>query len=122
MAYVCAKPETWDGKTVGSGHCVAFVQEGAGAPVTAQWKEGKKVQDEWKTLASGTAIATFVDGKYPNAKTGNHAAIFVEGAADVVTVWDQWKGQAVHKRTIRFRADDWKGSDSNNASKFSVIE
>lgn len=122
MAYTCSDPASWEGQIVGSGHCVVFVQKAAGAPVTAQWTEGSRVEDTWKTLAAGTAIATFVDGKYPNKSTGNHAAIFVEGEADGVTVWDQWKGQAVHKRKIRFRDAKWTGSASNDASKFSVIE
>ena len=122
MTYLCKEPETWSGKVVGTGHCVPFVQEAAGCPVTSQWNEGANVQETYTTIAAGTAIATFVDGAYENKKSGNHAAIFVAGDADGIDVWDQWLGQPVHKRRIRFRSEKWQGSASNNANKFSVIE
>jgi hypothetical protein len=120
MAYTCSDPESYDGKIVGNGQCVAFVKKAADAPETDRWKEGVTVRENFLSIPSGTAIATFVDGKYPNKPTGNHAAIFVSGDADGIVVWDQWSGQPVHKRKMRFRKG--KGSASNDASKFSVIE
>jgi hypothetical protein len=120
MAYTCSNPETYEGKTVGNGQCVAFVKKAADAPETARWTEGANVREDYLTIPAGTAIATFVDGEYPNRSTGNHAAFFVSGDADGVVVWDQWSGQPVHKRKMRFR--NGKGSPSNDASAFSVIE
>ena len=44
---------------------------------SSQWKEGDPVTaDNARTITPGTAIATFTDGRYSNARNGNHAAIF----------------------------------------------
>lgn len=118
MPYICKKPEDYKGLVVGNGQCVRFPQKCAGAPVTSSWKQGVKVKGN--VVAKGTAIGTFVDGKYPNAAHGNHAAIYIEQDAAGIWVWDQWTGQAVHKRLIRFKTD--KASPSNNGNAFSVIE
>ena len=120
MAYVCKSPQTYQGKSVGTGECVAFVQKATGAPPTKEWTEGDKVKDVCLTLATGTAVATFVNGKYPNHSSGNHAAIFVKGDAKGIDVWDQWRGHPVQRRHILFRYG--KGSGSNDASAFSVIK
>ncbi len=72
--YTCDSPESYEGKVVGDGQCVAFVMEATGAPATAAWKNGSKVHGG--TVAQGTAITTFDDsGRYKCDKTGNHAAI-----------------------------------------------
>lgn len=119
MAYICSNPESYDGKLVGTGQCVAFVQECTNAPNTSLWKEGKKVKGA--ILDKGTAIATFVDGKYPNNSTGNHAAIYVEQEAAGIWVYDQWVKQGmVKKRLIRFKGG--VGSPSNDGDAFSVID
>ena len=69
----------------------------------------------------GTAIATFnKSGKYASLPTGNHAAIYVSQDDKGLVVYDQWKGQPVHKRTIRFK--NGVGSVSNDGDAFSVIE
>lgn len=119
MAFIAQNPEKYEGQVVGDGQCVAFVKEASEAPQTSQWKEGEKVKGA--DIAKGTAIATFIDGVYPSHARGNHAAIYVEQNDAGIVVWDQWKGQPVHKRTVYFR-----GGDSNNLSNdgdaFSVIE
>ena len=58
MAYVCSNPESYDGKKVGNGHCVLFIQECTGAPQTTLWKKGKQASGNI-TLQKDTAIATF---------------------------------------------------------------
>ena len=69
----------------------------------------------------GTAIATFVNGKYPNQPTGNHAAIYVSQDGGGLWVYDQWAAQGmVKKRYIRFKGG--VGSASNDGDAFSVIE
>ncbi len=97
---------------------MAFVREAAKAPQTSEWKEGKKVRGN--DIPPGAAIATFRDGKYPNEATGNHAAIYDGQDENGIFVWDQWKGQAVHRRHIKFRGG--AGSPSNDGDAFSVIE
>ena len=119
MTYVCKTPESFEGKKVGSGQCVAFVQQVAKAPHTSFWVEGSKVRGA-KDLARGTAIATFVTGKYLNLPTGNHAAIYDSQDASGIWVWDQWLAQGcVKKRLIRFK--NGSGSASNDGDRFSVI-
>lgn len=73
-------------------------------------------------IARGTAIATFVDGKYLSHKTGNHAAIYVSQDETGITVYDQWVKQTdgVKKRVIRWKGG--VGSPSNDGDAFSVIE
>ncbi|CAF1266269.1 unnamed protein product [Adineta steineri] len=64
------------------------------------------------SIASGTAIATFPNGKY-----SGHAAIYTGQNNDGIQVWDQWVGRPVATRTIR-----WNGSGiSNNGDSFFVI-
>ena len=118
MSYEASNPEQYAGKVVGNGQCVAFVREASGAPATNEWVQGQAVRGA--PLSSGTAIATFVDGTYPNAPTGNHAAIYLSQDDTGLTVWDQWVGQPVHKRVIKFKGG--QGSPSNDGDKFSVID
>jgi hypothetical protein len=72
-------------------------------------------------LDAGTAIATFVNGKYPQNATG-HAAVYLSQNEAGIQVLDQWASQGkVLKRTIRWiplRAGDLV----NDAKAFSVIE
>ena len=75
-------------------------------------------------IARGTAIATFeADGNY-TSETGNHAAIYLYQDQRGIWVYDQWRGQPVHKRLIRFEGGSgakW-GSKSNDGRRFAVIE
>lgn len=76
MSYTCADPESFEGQAVGTGHCVVYVQKASEAPKAKEWKEGEKVRGRLQ-IQKGTAIATFVEGKYLNKPTGNHAAIYL---------------------------------------------
>ncbi|HEY6402163.1 MAG TPA: BPSL0067 family protein [Blastocatellia bacterium] len=122
MAYIANDPEQYIGTSFGSGQCVAFVQECAGAPITHDWKEGEKVRGA--DIPRGTAIATFQDGEYQNDLNGNsHAAIYLEQDDEAIYVLDQWisrKPQPVHMRRIKFKG----GADEprNDGDAYSVIE
>jgi hypothetical protein len=113
---------------VGSHQCVALVQHYGGAPGTALWKEGESVRGNL-TIPKGTAIATFVNGSYPNGAHGNHAALFISQDGGGIWVMDQWKDDPrkplVSKRYIPFKGK-WKDGSfvdpSNNADAFSIIE
>lgn len=118
MSFIASNPEEYKGEVVGDGQCVAFVKEVSGAPQTSLWKEGEKVRGA--DIYTGTAIATFFNGVYPSHSHDNHAAIYVSQNAEGLVVWDQWKGQSVHQRTIRFKAG--VGDPSNDGDAFSVIE
>ncbi len=119
MPFTCSHPGDDEGKVIGNGQCVAYVRKCTGAPQTGLWRPGVKVHGA-EQIEFGTAIATFVDGSYPDKPTGQHAAIYVEQDATGITVWDQWVRQPVHKRLIRFK--NGAGSLSNDGDAFSVIE
>lgn len=112
---------------VGSESCVALVQYYTRPGLTSTWSEGTQVKGNGDTIRKGTAIATFVDGKYPNRSTGNHAAYYIEQDASGIWIMDQWKGSTklkVSKRKVRFLGTKDDGSyenPSNNGDAFSVI-
>jgi hypothetical protein len=121
--YIAARPEAFEGRMVGAGYCVDFVKAAAGVPRTAAWQEGAEVREN-PHIARGTAIATFEsDGSY-TSESGNHAAIYLHQDDRGIWVYDQWRGQPVHKRLIRFEGGSgskW-GSKSNDGRRFAVIE
>jgi hypothetical protein len=121
--YFAARPETFEGRVIGAGHCVDFVKMAAGAPRTAAWREGAVVRGN-PHVARGTAIATFESGGSYTSESGNHAAIYVFQDDRGIWVYDQWRGQPVHKRLIRFEGGSGskRGTKSNNGRRFAVIE
>jgi len=110
---------------VGNKQCVALIKQYTKAPPASLWKEGDPVRGKF-TLKKGTAIATFVGGKYPNHGTGNHAAFFLSQDAAGILVIDQWsRSGAIQKRRLAFKGKDKSGrfiDPSNNGDAFSVIE
>jgi hypothetical protein len=91
----------------------------AGAPLTKLWTKGTLVKGN-ATLERGTAIATFDDdGTYGNHIDGrSHAAIYLSQNASGLEVFDQWVGQPVHQRLIRFGGHP----AVNDGNMFYVIE
>jgi hypothetical protein len=121
--YIAARPEAFEGRVVGAGHCVDFVKAAAGAPMTVAWREGAPVRGN-ASIPRGTAVATFEgDGSY-TSESGNHAAIYLYQDDRGIWVYDQWQGQPVHKRLIRFEGGSGakQGSKSNDGRRFAVIE
>jgi hypothetical protein len=121
--YIAARPETFEGRVIGRGYCVDFLKVAAGVPRTVAWQEGAEVRGN-SHVAPGTAIATFEsDGSYTSG-SGNHAAIYLYQDDHGIWVYDQWQGQPVHKRLIRFegRSGAKWGSKSNDGRRFAVIE
>ncbi len=95
---------------------------------TWTWKVGDSVYGNPR-VPIGTAIATFINGRYPNHSSGNHAALFLRQAANGIIVMDQWKDDRT-KRRITARYIQCLGKTqsgafvrpSDNADAFSVIE
>jgi hypothetical protein len=115
-------PEKLVGRVVANGQCVRFVQTVTSAPLTAEWRAGARVRGN-RSIAAGTVIATFeADGTY-TSRPGNHAAIYLSQTAEGIWVYDQWRGQPVHKRLIRFKAVRGSASDSksNDGNLFRVV-
>ncbi len=128
MSYVYPQADSLDGLPyVGTQQCVALVEKYAKTPGPAalRWKPGATVRG-LTTLAKGTAIATFVDGKYQSHSTGNHAALYLSQDAGGIWVIDQYAGSGgIHKRYLRFQGKFPNGAykdPSNNGDAFSVIE
>lgn len=129
MAYVYSSVKDLDNQEkVGTFQCVALVQHYTNAPITSAWREGERVMDN-KTLTPGTAIATFVNGRYPIRAHGNHAAFYLGQVSNGIYVMDQWNDSVrrprISKRFIRAKGKSKSGKfiePSDNADAFSVIE
>jgi hypothetical protein len=110
----------------GNAECIEFVRQSLDAPHTSKWREGAKIRrlapGESDPVARGTAIATFVEGEYPQTgNSGKHAAIYLGQNAEGIQVLDQWKQKGrVSERTIHWNSP--KPILSNDPQAFSVIE
>lgn len=134
MPFIYPAANTLRGPKIGGGDCVALVRFHANVPQHAAWKEGERVLDN-PNMRAGTAIATFVKGRYPSLAKGNHAAFFLRHGAPGTGFWviDQWKDKPHQKkrdiesrfiRAYRVKQNQdgtWPGA-SDNADAFSVIE
>jgi hypothetical protein len=120
--HLAENPEAFVGRVVADGHCVKFVQVAAAAPITTEWRPGAWVRGN-KSIPPGTVIATFEpDGTY-TSKRGNHAAIYVSQDETGIRVYDQWLGQPVHERVIKFKGGRGAGSGykSNDGTLYRVV-
>jgi hypothetical protein len=120
MPHVAATHTRHLGKIIGDGHCVAYVREVAGLPHTSQWRRGDAVRGY--NCASGTIIATFdANGRYGNHVDGrSHCAVLIAEQSNGLTVLDQWRGQPVHQRSIRFRGG--QGDPVNDGDAYFILE
>jgi len=129
MPYVYSKVDDLNGtEKVGSKQCVALLQHYGILPHTSKWAAGASVFGNQAVL-KGTAIATFVDGKYKSLSTGNHAAFYVSQDTKGIWILDQWSSDAskpkVSMRHIKPKGTNSDGAfvdPSNNADAYSIIE
>jgi len=135
MAHVYQKVNTLEKHAlIGDGNCVALVQKLTDVGHTSSWKPGERVLDS-KSILSGTVIATFENGRYPNHRTGNHAAFYLysgpnskkTGKPAYIVVMDQWVRRGfVSSRTIISRERTLSiglvYDDSDNANMFYVVK
>lgn len=136
MPYVYPKVDELKGKPVaGSGTCVDIIKEyvpGLKGVPTTSWRAGVNVMEAGAKVAKGTAIATFVNGRYPRNETQNHAAIVVKVMPSGIVVMDQWANDkrptiqlrfiSVPPRWLQRNPDGSFRNPSNNALAFYVIE
>lgn len=107
----------------GRSECVELIKGLLGAPRTALWREGRKLKGNAGEIQPGTAIATFVNGRYPNwqRRGSKHAAIFLRANEGGIYVLDQF----AHQRSVKERFIPWHHprdrSPSNNASAYSTV-
>jgi hypothetical protein len=135
MPYIYPNANRLGGREkVGTTDCVALVQFYAGVPNHRAWKPGERVLDN-PNIRPGTAIATFVNERYPDNNTGQHAAFFLRHGAPGTGFWvmDQWKdtpglkprpvmSHFLQSKRIKQNSDGSWWYASNNADAFSVIE
>jgi hypothetical protein len=118
--HVATNPERYSGRVVGNGSCALFVQRVSRVGLTRNWRQGRRVRNG--NVAANTIIATFVGNppRYANRSNGTaHAAILISEQPGGLRVWDQWRGQPVHQRTIAFRAG--QGRPVNDGDAYFVV-
>lgn len=112
---------------LGDGGCVALVRGLTGLKnrPTISWRQGERVLGN-KTIRPGTAIATFVNGRWPRTNTGKHAAFFLRQDGNRIWIIDQWaEKELIESRPISplgIRKDGTYPRTSDNADAFFVIE
>lgn len=124
--FVYTKVDSLEGKPkVFGGECAGLVQWHTHTGKADSWREGIKVRGNGHKIAAGTAVATFVDGRYPNKPHGNHAALYISQDATGIWVMDQWTSKpTISKRRMLFKGKNSDGSyrdPSNNGDALSVI-
>ena len=120
------KDKAYISPITGETECVAFLQANiAGIGPTTGWIEGDKIKkliDGEAGAKAGTAIATFVSGKYPGPGKKKHAAVYLGQNSDGIQVLDQWASQGkVLPRTIRWKVTA-ATTIQNDGNKYSIIE
>jgi hypothetical protein len=128
MPYIYANARKLDGQPkIGDLECVALIRHYTNAPPAAMWREGERVLGN-KNLQPGTAIATFVKGRWPGLSHGNHSAFYLGQVSNGIYVVDQWPAKEKKFITKRFiyskkaYADGSFETPSDNAAAFSVIK
>ena len=106
----------------GRAECVELIKGLMDAPRTTQWQEGRRLLAAYEAIKPGTAIATFVRGRYPQGRRhGPHAAIFLRATEAGIYVLDQFANQiGVQQRFIPWHHPRDK-HPSNNASAYSTV-
>lgn len=138
MPYVYRDVDTLEnGPLAGSGTCVDLIKvyvPGLKGLSTTAWKAGANVIEAGSSkIIKGTAIATFVNGRYPGLDRGNHAAIVLKVMGSGIWVMDQWNSDlnrsSIRRRLIRIppphkqrNVDGTFMTPSDNALAFYVIE
>ncbi len=107
--------------------CVALIRHYTNAPPARTWRQGEKVLGN-KNILPGTAIATFVNGRWPGKPKGNHSAFYLGQVSDGIYVIDQWPAPTKKTISIRFIRKKRRNSDgsyynpTDDADAFSLIQ
>ena len=107
----------------GRTECVELIRQATSAPATHLWRPGLRIRDAKPgQIPPYTAIATFVDDRYPTDDRGKHAAIYLGHNGRGIHVIDQWNKQGeARERTIVFD-NHHTTSRSNEGNWYYVIE
>jgi len=126
--YIYSKVKGLEGKAkVSNKACAGLVQWYTKVGAAKNWRQGIAVKGNGGKIKKGTAVATFVDGFYPNKPRGNHAALYLSQDSRGVLVMDQWSGPSkptISSRQMLFKARNADGTfidPSNNGAALSVV-
>jgi len=121
-AHVLSDPETYigsEGYTNANGNheCVEFARQVGGAPHTSHWRPGALIQPR-DTIAKGTWVATFVDGRYEG-----HVGVFESmDSRGSLTLIDQFNSRGrVDRTTYHVKQQPYTGRISNDPSQYHVV-
>jgi hypothetical protein len=113
---------------MGDFECVYLIKHFTRAGWTGRWKQGEPVIGN-RSIVQGTAIANFVDGKWPGLPKGNHSGFYLGQVSNGIYIIDQWPNmktkKAISKRFLYRLGKDAKGNfitPTENADAFFVIE
>jgi hypothetical protein len=113
---------------IGDKECVTLIKHYTNAGPARFWREGEKVLGA-RNLAQGTAMATFVDGRWPQLNRGNHSGFYLGQVSNGIYIMDQWpddgKKPKISMRFLYRLGKDKSGKyidPPQNADAFSVIE
>ena len=98
------------------GECVSLTKFFSRVPCTSCWRAGVPVMGN--NVFPGTAVATFVNGRYPQEDVPKNSGIFVQYIPNGFKIIDQWPG---HYGMVRDLYVDPTQSRSNRADTYSVI-
>jgi hypothetical protein len=126
MSHIYKEVRSLEGKEKeGDGECVTLVKNHTNVGWTGLWKQGEAVVGN-KSLPQGTAVANFVNGRWPGHAHGNHSAFYIGQVSDGIYILDQYPAKKwVGKRFIRRLGKDARGNFINpteNADAFFVID
>lgn len=109
---------------VGDGDCVDLIKRYTDVGWTGRWRAGAQVLNN-PAIKPGTAIATFVNGRWPGLSRGNHAAFFLRHGVNGFWVIDQYaEKKLIESRFIEIQhpVQGRPYSISNDARAFYTIE
>jgi len=99
--------------------CVSFTKTFSGAPCTACWQAGRSVAGN--NIPSGTAIATFVNGRYPLGNVAKNSGIYLYPGPDgSIIIIDQWPGHPAQARQVNPGGANGRSNDANGYSTISA--
>jgi hypothetical protein len=120
MVWIASDPHKCLGEVVDTGHCMRHVQVVAGVAHSSKLRKGEKARGA--KLTPGTIVGTFDDtGCYANATDGSsHIAVFLKETPEGLLVIDQWVGQVVHERVVRWK--NGAGPACDDADRYYVVQ
>lgn len=119
--WIAKDPHAGLGTVVGSGHCMAHVQQLHGVPHSSRLRRGERVRD-MADPPRGLIIATFGGNppRYQNRTDGtSHIAVLVSRNTDGLLAIDQWQGKPVGERVIRYRGGN--GTPVNDGDAYYAV-